>query len=87
MKAIFVVLFVLCLSASAYCGQQYNPHSGEWETVPDNSNWKLEYNPHNSDWSYQPKDAKIEYNPNEGKWEWDSGHNLDSDNKNCDTDK
>jgi hypothetical protein len=71
---IFFVL-VLLVSSTGYGEQQYNPHSGKWETVPDGSNWSTQYNPHDGTWSYQPKDAQTEYNPHEGKWEWDSGHN------------
>ena len=79
MKVLIFVLMGALLTTNVLAEQQYNPHSGEWETVPDGSNWTTQYNPHNGSWSYQPQDAKIEYNPHESKWEWDSCHNPGSD--------
>ena len=76
MRKIMAIVVALMIAAGvAQAEQKYNPHSGEWETVPDNSNWQTRYNPHEGDWSYQPQNAQIEYNPFENKWEWDSGHN------------
>lgn len=74
MKNILLLVFSFMLSINLLAaGQKYNPHSGGWETVPQN--WETKYNPHDGNWSYQPKDAKTVYNPHEGTWDWDSGHN------------
>lgn len=79
MKVLVLVLLSMLLATYAFAEQQYNPHSGKWETVPDGSNWSAQYNPHDGSWSYQPQDAQTEYNPHENKWDWDSGHNPGSD--------
>lgn len=80
MRTLLIIFIATVLAVSyGYCEQQYNPHSGKWETVPDGSDWDMQYNPHDSTWSYQPKNAQVEYNPHESKWEWDSGHNPESE--------
>jgi hypothetical protein len=74
MKKMLLLAFTLALSANLMAGgQKYNPHSGKWETVPDN--WETKYNPHDGTWSYQPKGATTIYNAHEGTWDWDSGNN------------
>ena len=72
-----LALFLIC--PMAYAGQKYNPHTRQWETVPNN--WSTKYNPHNRDWSYQPPKAQPEYNPHQRNWDWNSGHNPNTTNK------
>ena len=76
MKVVYFVLFIIFMFVTTgHCEQKYNPYTGKWETVPDNSDWEMKYNPHDGSQSYQPKNAELEYNPYEGKREWNSGHN------------
>ena len=60
-------------SGVAFAEQKYNPHTHQWETVPDSS-WMIRYNPHTNKYSYQPKDAKVQYNRYSNAYEWSSGH-------------
>lgn len=73
MKKLLLVLIFICLSSSVFAEQQFNPYSGKWITVPDNSNWENKFNPYKGDWSFQPPDSQLEFNPFEGKWDWSSG--------------
>ncbi len=72
---LFFLTLLLFIPNIGYSAHKFNPMSGEWETVPNGSNWQNRYNPHDGSWSYQPQNARKEYNPMSGKWEWDSGHN------------
>ena len=78
-KLLAAVLLTILLASPVWSEQRYNPHSGEWETVPAGSDWTTQYNPHDGSWSYQPREARTEYNPHEGRWDWNSGHNPEGD--------
>jgi len=65
-----VLAIVLGFGTQVLAEQQYNPWTGHWETVPDESNYRPRYNPYEDTWSLQPEQAEPEYNPYEDRWEW-----------------
>lgn len=73
-KIMFTIIILLAITSNALAEQKWNPWTGDWETVPDNSNWRTRWNPWDNTWSYQPPDSKIEWNAWENTWDWNSGH-------------
>ena len=69
MKYLICIIFILVLLVGpVLAGQQYNPFTRRWETVPQG--YQLKYNPFGNNWSYQHPGARQEYNPFEKRWDW-----------------
>ena len=68
MKYLFTFLLSI-LPVLVFADYKYNPHSGEWENAPDNS--EIKYNPHSGDWSYERPDSDLQYNPHSGDLEYE----------------
>ena len=68
LKVLLLLSLVVGLISVADAGQQYNPWTGSWETVPDS--YVTRYNPIDGSWSYQSPDADIVLNPFQNTWDW-----------------
>ena len=79
-KKLIIILTLLFITSPCFAAYKYNPHTRQWENVPDN--WNIRYDVYNNNWSYQPQNAQIMYNPYSQRWEWNSGHNRENCNRN-----
>ena len=68
LKSIVIALFILLPNISL-ADFKYNPFTGEWESVPEESS--LKYNFMENEWTYERDDSQLEYNPWTGEWKYE----------------